>query len=132
MNQRSGSLSQRADSRIPAKRLAVITPTYGPDYEIFKDLHRSVMEHTPSDTIQYLIVPRADRTLFARFSGPRCVVLTYHDVFPRRIKETEWLGSVGHLLLGQKTPRIVAVNRRQPYPPIRGWIIQQLAKLAIV
>jgi hypothetical protein len=130
MNMPSGS--SREKSKSTAKRLAVITPTYAPDYEIFKDLHRSVMEYTTSDVVQYLIVPRADRGLFSQFAGPRCVVLTYHDVFPRRIIETAWLGSVGHLLLGPSTPRIVALNLRQPYPPIRGWILQQFAKLAIV
>src|SRR5689334_15826556 len=33
--------------------LAVITPTYREDAEIFADLHRSVLEFTPDDTIHH-------------------------------------------------------------------------------
>jgi hypothetical protein len=113
------------------KRFAVVTPTYAPDFEICMDLHRSVLEHTPDSTVHYLIIPRADRQLFSRLSGPRCMVLTYGELFPRWVMEAAWLNSVARLLLRRSSARIVAVNLHQPFPPIRGWVIQQLAKLAI-
>ena len=49
--------------------LAVITPTWGPDVELFAELHRSVLEHTSDDTVHHLIVPASHKAKFARFSS---------------------------------------------------------------
>jgi Family of unknown function (DUF6492) len=114
-----------------AKRFAVVTPTYAPDFEICMDLHRSVLEHTPDSTVHYLITSRADRELFSQLNGPRCTVLTYGELFPRWIKEAAWLNGIARLLRGRSSARIVAVNLHQPFPPIRGWVIQQVAKVAL-
>ena len=115
-----------------AKRFAVITPTYTPDFELCRELHRSVLEYTPGSCIHYLITPRADRKLFSQLSGPRCVVLTYGELFPPWVIETAWLNALASPLLRRlSSARIVAANLHQPLPPIRGWVIQQVAKLAI-
>ncbi len=37
--------------------LAVVTPTYRPDADLFAHLHRSVLEHTPADTVHHVVVP---------------------------------------------------------------------------
>jgi Family of unknown function (DUF6492) len=96
--------------------LAVITPSFGPDAELFADLHHSVLEYTPQQTIHYVIVPPADRAIFAHYSGPRCQVWTYSDFLPRR-----YIG----------VPRAgMWVNARRPWPPARGWILQQAIKIA--
>jgi hypothetical protein len=113
------------------KRLAVVTATYAQDYELCVDLHQSILQHAPSGTIHYLITPRADQKLFSGLSGPRCVVLNEADLFPRHIVAANWLNAFSRLVVGPASPRIVAINLRQPLPPIRGWIIQQLAKIAV-
>jgi uncharacterized protein DUF6492 len=97
--------------------MAVVTPTYAPDVELFADLHESVLNCFPSDVSHIAIVDESDLPLFRRFSGPRCDVVGVRDVLPRRVRALP----VGKLW----------VNLRRPVPPLRGWIIQQLAKLAI-
>lgn len=97
--------------------MAVVTPTYAPDRELFADLHESVLNCFPSDVTHIAIVDDADLPLFRRFSGPRCDVVGVRDVIPARVRALP----VGKLW----------VNLRRPVPPLRGWIVQQLAKLAI-
>lgn len=96
--------------------LAVITPTWSPDEEIFADLHRSVLEYMPEDTIHHVIVHRADRTVFSRHEGRRCRIWTHQDFLPKgylHLAGTNWL------------------NLRRPWPPVRGWVMQQISKLAV-
>lgn len=96
--------------------LAVITPTYRPDAEMFADLHRSVLQFTSDDTVHHVVVPARDRGLFARHEGPRCRVWTSSELLPPRY--------VG-------VPRAnLHVNLRRPWPPVRGWVMQQAVKLA--
>jgi hypothetical protein len=99
--------------------LAVITPTYREDAEIFADLHRSVLEFTPEDTVHHVVVPPRDRTLFAKYQGPRCRVWPSSELLPKRYL---------HLRLGRLES---FVNVRRPWPPVRGWISQQAIKIAI-
>jgi hypothetical protein len=98
--------------------LAVITPTYREDAEIFADLHRSVLEFTPADTVHHVVVPPRDRNLFAEYQGPRCRIWTSSELLPRRYL---------HVRVGRVES---FVNVRRPYPPVRGWISQQAIKMA--
>jgi Family of unknown function (DUF6492) len=96
--------------------VAVITPTYRPDAEMFADLHRSVLQFTPDGTVHHVVVPARDRGLFAPYEGPRCRVWTSSELLPPRY--------VG-------VPRAnLHVNLRRPWPPVRGWVMQQAVKLA--
>lgn len=97
--------------------MVVVTPTYAPDVELFADLHESVLTWFPNDVSHIAIVDDGDLPLFRRFSGPRCDVIGVRDVLPRAVRALP----VGNLW----------VNLRRPVPPLRGWIIQQLTKLAI-
>jgi len=97
--------------------LAVVTPTYGPDAELFAHLHRSVLEHTSGDTVHHVIVPDADHALFARYAGPRCRLWTYREILPRR-----YVALPGTALW---------VNAGRPWPPLRGWVVQQAVKIAV-
>ncbi|MFG1705604.1 DUF6492 family protein [Nonomuraea sp. M3C6] len=97
-------------------KLAVVTPSFGPDAELFADLHASVLEYTSDDTVHHVIVPPRDKKLFARYAGPRCRVWTEPELLPRRYA---------------RVPRSnLWVNRLRPWPPIRGWVIQQALKLS--
>ncbi len=97
-------------------RLAIITPSYAPDFELCADLHRSVLRHSPEPVRHHIIVPRRDLALFGRLAGPRLVLHDEAEFLPRSIRS----------LPGTK----YRVNLRRPFPPLRGWILQQLIKLA--
>jgi hypothetical protein len=100
------------------KRMSIITPSYAPDFELCSDLHRSVLEYSPESVHHHIIVPRADVELFRRLSGSRTHVRSEADFLP---------ASFIPVPLTKLT-----VNLRHPIPPIRGWILQQLVKLAAV
>jgi Family of unknown function (DUF6492) len=96
--------------------LAVLTPSYAPDFELCVDLHRSVLAHSPESVHHHLVVPRADLDLFARLAGPRTHIHCESDFLPRSFVPL---------------PRVnFSVNVRRPFPPVRGWIRQQILKLA--
>lgn len=96
--------------------LAVLTASYAPDAEVFADLHRSVLKYTDDDTVHHVVVPRRDLARFAVHAGPRCRIWTATDLLPR-----SFVGLPG--VNGW-------VNLRRPFPPVRGWIMQQVLKLA--
>lgn len=97
-------------------RLAIITPSYAPDFELCRDLCRSVEAHAVGDVEHHLIVPRSDYARFAALAGPRTHVHRVDEYLPRSFvalpKLNLWL------------------NLRRPFPPLRGWITQQVVKLA--
>jgi hypothetical protein len=95
--------------------LAVITPTWRPDAHLFADLHRSVLALTPEDTVHHVIVPAAHRSTFAGYASDRCRVWTHPELLPRRYI---------------RLPGGVWTNPLRPWPPVRGWVMQQAAKLA--
>ncbi|WBB69597.1 DUF6492 family protein [Micromonospora sp. WMMD812] len=97
-------------------RLAVITPSFGPDFERCADLHRSVLAYSPESVRHHIIVPRRDLTRFRRLAGPRTVIHDEADFLPRTFRSLPG----GNL----------SVNLRRPFPPVRGWIRQQIIKLA--
>lgn len=100
----------------PAPTFAVLTPSYRSDIELCRDLNTSVLRFTPPDVQHYIIVPRTDQELFRTMAGQRTHIQDAQDFLPR------WM---------VKVPKFNAwVNLRQPAPPIRGWITQQIIKLA--
>lgn len=97
-------------------RLAIITPSFGPDFELCAALHRSVLAHAPDSARHHIIVPRADQALFRRLAGPRAEIHDEAEFLPRSIRR---------LPKGR-----YSLNLRRPLPPLRGWILQQIIKLA--
>lgn len=99
------------------REFAVLTPSCAPDFELCRDLHRSVLRFTPEGTVHTLIVPPQDVPLFSELAGPRCRIVDESTVLPRSMVYV---------------PRFrVRVNLRRPWPPIRGWVTQQLIKLQV-
>jgi hypothetical protein len=95
--------------------LAVITPSYAPDFELCHDLNASVLAYTPQNVTHHIVTPRRDLELFSRLRGPRT------EVWP-----------VDHLLPKYFVPVPGAnfwVNVRRVALPVRGWVMQQLVKL---
>jgi hypothetical protein len=39
--------------------LAILTPSYAPDFDAFAALHRSVLQFTDPDVLHYVVVPDA-------------------------------------------------------------------------
>lgn len=94
-------------------RLAVVTPSFGPDFEMCAALHRSVRAFGPPDVEHHIIVPKGDLPLFRRLDAQ---VHDEAEFLPRSIRSVPGLN--------------YSVNLRRPFPPLRGWILQQLVKLA--
>jgi hypothetical protein len=97
--------------------LAVLTPSYRGDASLFADLHRSVLANTADSVVHHVVVPPSDAHLFREHEGMRCRVWTHQDLLPR------------HYL---SVPRAsgLTLNLRRPWPPVRGWIVQQIMKIA--
>ncbi|MFY1636626.1 DUF6492 family protein [Solwaraspora sp. WMMB335] len=98
------------------KRLDIITPSFAPDFELCADLQRSVLAHTPETVRQQIIVPRRDLALFRQLAGPRVQVHPVAEFLPRSLVAVPGVNGW--------------VNLRRPFPPLRGWITQQIVKLA--
>jgi hypothetical protein len=97
-------------------RLAVITKTYAPDFELCAALNRSVLENSPEAIHHHIIAPRSDLELFGRLAGPRTRVRCEADFLPRTFVRVPFSN--------------IMVNLDRPFPPVRGWIQQQVIKLA--
>jgi hypothetical protein len=97
-------------------RLAVITPSYEPDFGLCEDLSRSVLENSPETVHHHIIVPRGDLELFARLAGPRTHIRCEADFLPSTFISVPFSK--------------YTVNLHRPFPPVRGWILQQVIKLA--
>ncbi|WP_186315649.1 DUF6492 family protein [Catellatospora sichuanensis] len=97
-------------------RLAIVTPSYAPDAELCADLVRSVLVHGSASVQHHIIVPPRDLKLFAHLRDSRVQIHPTSDFLP------------GSVLPVPGTN--LNVNLRRPWPPIRGWVLQQITKLA--
>jgi hypothetical protein len=96
--------------------MTVITPSFAPDFELCVDLNRSVLAYSPGSVHHDIVVPRSDLKLFGQLAGPRTHIRCEADLLPR---------SFVRVPFGKLT-----INLGRPYPPVRGWILQQVVKLA--
>lgn len=96
--------------------LGVLTPSYAPDFELCRDLNRSVLRWTPPDVVHHVVVPHRDQVLFGQLAGERTRLWTAAEFLPRRMVPVPAVN--------------FWVNLRRPVPPIRGWVQQQVVKLA--
>ena len=95
--------------------IAFITPSYADDFELCEDCSKSVLEYAPESTIHYIIVPRQDLSRFDRLRNSRTRVLSLDELLPWRI-------------VSLPGPNLW-INLRRPFPPVRGWVMQQIVKL---
>jgi hypothetical protein len=98
-----------------SSRLAIITPSYGPDFELCRTLNRSVLEFLPSSVLHYIFVDRRDLKRFGALKGERTIVASKEEIMPRGIVQ------------------LPGLNRwisRATLLPISGWLVQQIAKIA--
>ena len=79
-------------------------------------LNRSVLEWTAPNVDHHLVVPRWDRELFEPLRGLRTHLWTVEELLPRRMLPAKIFN--------------VWLDPRRPYPPVRGWVMQQIVKFA--
>lgn len=109
--------------------LVVVTPSHAPDVDSFRRLHSSVLRWSDPGVRHIVAVPELDVPLFRSVGDHRLEVVGYRGLLPREFLQTTRLARLPGLPRGY---RIGAVNARRPWPPIRGWILQQIVKLALV
>jgi hypothetical protein len=99
-------------------RMSVITKSYAPDFELCTALNRSVIENSPDAIHHHIIVPRPDLKLFKRLADARTHIRCEADFLPRTFVRAPFTN--------------VMVNLSQLFPPVRGWILQQVIKLSAI
>lgn len=109
--------------------LAVVTTSHKPDFPSFARLHASVLEHTDPSTRHIVAVPAIDVPLFESLGSARLTVMSEQATLPPRFVPATRLARIPRIPRGF---RIAALNVHRPWPPIRGWIFQQMVKLAVV
>jgi hypothetical protein len=97
--------------------LAVLTPSFRGDARLFADLHASVLANTAESVVHHVVVPPSDVHHFREYEGPRCRVYTHRDLLPRYCLSVPYASGL-------------TLNLRRPWPPVRGWVTQQIMKLA--
>jgi PAS domain-containing protein len=98
--------------------LELITPSYAPDRQLCGDLVRSVRRFGPAGIRHTVVVPPRDLNLFAPLREMGATVVSTRSVMPRGFLKVPFAN--------------VWVSHRSPWPPVRGWIAQQIVKLQAV
>ncbi len=101
--------------------VALVTVSYGPDRERCELLCRSLDALATGPVDHWLIVERADARRFAHLESPKRSLLITEDVVPGRLLR------VPTRRFGLRSDVFVTSRGK----PVRGWLLQQLAKLAI-
>ncbi len=95
---------------------AIITPSYAPDFERCQLLVQSVKRYARGNWSHHVIVDRKDESLFTPLQGERTHLAIKEDWMPWWIRRSpfsrRWWLSLKSL-------------------PVRGWIVQQLIKVAV-
>src|SRR5215510_8787252 len=99
-------------------RMVVITKSYAPDFELCVALNRSVLENSPDTVQHHIIVPPFDLKLFTQLASSRTHIRCEAEFLPRTFIPVPFCN--------------ITINLTRPLPPVRGWIQQQLVKLAAV
>jgi Family of unknown function (DUF6492) len=98
--------------------VAFVTKSYTPDLERCELLCRSI-ELLARGIHHWIIVDSRDRAAFLGLENATTRIVTTEELLPRRVRRLELYGIDKNIWLGAHTP------------PMRGWLVQQLAKLAI-
>ena len=113
-----------------APTVEIITPSYVNDADCLVLLAESRRLFAP-DLSHSVIVPPQDVSIFERKCNGRAHVRSLTDVLPRGLIGTHVLRDA----VPARFPRlrsIQAINSRFPLVPVRGWILQQVTKIAAV
>ncbi len=95
---------------------AIVTPSYGPDFERCRLLCRSMDRMVTGDYRHILVVDERDRDQFRALEGPRTEIRTVESALPWWLRRPPF---VRRWWFSFKTP------------PVRNWVLQQLVKLSV-
>ena len=111
--------------------LTVLTVSYYPDLSRFVNLHESVKRHSGPDVKHLVVVPDRDVPAFESIATDRLEVHPVSRYLPKSFLSTYPIAQVmrSHSRIPRSIRNIQAVNLRRPWPPIRGWALQQVVKL---
>jgi len=119
-----GRTGQRGDVVIggnrPAPTVAFVTVSYGPDRDRCGLLCRSTDALAPPSLEHVIIVDRSDLPKFRELESGRRRIVATEDVLPKRVWRLE------ARRVGLRSNVFVHAGK-----PVRGWLVQQLVKLAI-
>ncbi len=97
-------------------RMVALTPSFAGDFQLCAGLNRSLLTYAPSDVHHQIIVPARDVPLFRALANDRTEILAEPEFLPSTFVRAPLVN--------------MTVNVRRPFPPVRGWILQQVLKLA--
>jgi hypothetical protein len=103
------------------KTTAIVTASFGPDFERCRLLCETIDQHVTGHTCHYILVETADVPLFKALETPRRKVIDEQDMLPRWLKPFP-----DPFYLGRR--RIWLSLRTLP---LRGWHAQQLRRMAV-
>jgi hypothetical protein len=106
--------------------VSLLTVSYRGDLELARDLCASVDRFWMEGAEHILVVPEADRPLFEDLAGPHRRVVTVESVLPKGYVQ---LPAPRRVRLGPLDWRIREIWA-YPGGVVRGWIVQQVIKLA--
>lgn len=99
----------------PDTDLVILTASYAPDFELCRDLNSSIKRFAAAEVEHHIVVPARDLPLFAELQDEQTKLRSVESLLPRNLLKIPganmWL------------------NMSRPFPPLRGWIVQQLVKL---
>lgn len=96
----------------------IITPSYALDFERCRLLSETIAQFSRTSFNHYIIVDRRDYSLFSQLQNFRTQIITKEEILPWWIFQIPFLKKK-NIWFSLKTL------------PVRGWLIQQLIKLAI-
>ena len=107
--------------------VSLITCSYSGDLDVCRLLCASIDRFTPQGVTHQLYVPRHEIPLFADLATPRRTIGAQEDLLPWWFRKAP--------LPGPKWRARLGLPRRNVYltpfsPPVRGWIAQQMTKIA--
>lgn len=107
--------------------VSLVTCSFRGDLEVCRLLCESVDRYVPADIAHILYVPTEDMTLFADLAAPRRILRPQEALLPR------WFWKLP--MPGQPWRGWLHLPRRNVYLtpwslPVRGWIAQQIMKIA--
>jgi hypothetical protein len=100
--------------------VAFVTVSYGPDRDRCALLSRSLEAFAPSGE-HWIVVDRADLPLFRSLENRRTTLVATEEVLP------VWLRRLNLRMLGIRSNIWIQAGGK----PVRGWLLQQLIKLAL-
>ena len=103
-----------------SESVAFVTVSYGPDRDRCALLSRSLDAFAPSGE-HWIVVDRADLPLFRSLGSVRTTLVATEEVLP------VWLRRLNLRMLGLRSNIWIQVGGK----PVRGWLLQQLIKLAL-